>query len=163
MKVKGVTTRVVLLFVLLFFAWLFWSGLFKPLLLGLGLLSCLLTCYLAQRMRYFDEQTFALRFSPRLPAYLGWLVKEVARSSLEVSRVVLKRRLSISPQVIEVDAAMLHPVDQAILGNSITLTPGTLTIDVHQGVIKVHCLTEEGARALISGDMYRRVAALRQG
>ena len=83
------------------------------------------------------------------------------RSSLEVSRVVLDPRLPISPRIVDIDATALHPVDQAILGNSITLTPGTLALDVHDGVIKVHSLTREGADALMSSEMDRRVAALR--
>ena len=155
--------RIFVLLVLLMFAWLFWSGLFEPLLLALGAISCLLTCYMAQRMRYFNDETFALRLSPRLLTYLGWMAKEILRSSIEVSRVVLDPRLPISTRVVEVDATALHPVDQAILGNSITLTPGTLAIDVHRGVIKVHCLTEEGAASLTSGDMYSRVAEIRKG
>ncbi len=151
-----------LLLSLLLAAWLLWSGIFKPLLLGLGAFSCVLTCYLARRMGYFDNEVFALRFSPRLFGYLVWLMKEVLRSSLEVSRVVLDPRLPISPRVVDINATALHPVDQAILGNSITLTPGTLSLDVHRGIIKVHSLTREGAEALMSGDMHRRVAALRE-
>jgi multicomponent Na+:H+ antiporter subunit E len=54
-------------------------------------------------------------------------------------------------------------MDQAILGNSITVTPGTLTLDVHDGVLKVHSLTREGAESLLSGDMDRWVAGLRRG
>ena len=54
-----------------------------------------------------------------------------------------------------------HPFDQVILGNSITLTPGTLALDVYEGVIKVHALTEAGARELAAGDMDRRVTGLR--
>ena len=151
-----------LLFALLLSVWLLWSGVFKPLLLGFGVFSCLLTCWLARRMGYFENEVFALRFSPRLFGYVVWLMREVLRSSLEVSRVVLDPRLPISPRVVEIDAAGLHPVDQAILGNSITLTPGTLALDVHHGIIKVHSLTEKGAEALMSGEMGRRVAALRE-
>jgi multicomponent Na+:H+ antiporter subunit E len=113
-------------------------------------------------MRYFNDETFALHLSPRLLAYLGWMTKQILYSSLEVSRVVLNPRLPISTRVVEVDAIALRPVDQVILGNSITLTPGTLAIDVHRGVIKVHCLTHEGAVALMSGEMYSRVVALRR-
>jgi multicomponent Na+:H+ antiporter subunit E len=76
--------------------------------------------------------------------------------------VVLDPRLPISPQTIEIKASASHPVDQAILGNSITLTPGTLALDVHRGIIQVHCLTQAGADDLTSGEMDRRVAALRQ-
>ncbi|MCB1676394.1 MAG: Na+/H+ antiporter subunit E, partial [Halioglobus sp.] len=142
--------------------WLLWSGIYKPLLLGLGALSCLLTCYIARRMDYFDRDFFMLHFSARLLVYLAWLAKEVVRSSLEVSRIVLDPRLPISPTVLDLDARALHPIDRAILGNSITLTPGTLALDVHRGVVKVHCLTRDGADALMSSGMERRVAALRR-
>lgn len=154
--------RAVLLLGLLMAAWVLWSGQFQPLLLGLGAFSCLLTAYLTRRMGYFDNDVFALRFRLRLLSYWAWLAREVLRSSLEVARVVLDPRLPISPRTIEIKATASHPVDQAILGNSITLTPGTLALDVHRGKIQVHCLTEAGAADLLSGEMDRRVAALRQ-
>ena len=160
-RVSARATRGLLLLILLGAAWVLWSGLFTPLLLGLGTLSCILTCYLAQRMGYLNDETDTLHVSPRLFGYAVWLAKEVIRSSLEVSRAVLDPRLRISPRTIEITATARHPVDQAILGNSITLTPGTLALDLHRGVIKVHCLTEAGADALMTGEMDRRVAALR--
>ena len=161
-QVSQLTTRMLFLVALLSRAWLLWSGIYKPLLLGLGALSCLLTCYVARRMGYFDSEFFMLHFSVRLLVYLAWLAKEVVRSSLEVSRIVLDPRLPISPTIVDIDATALHPIDRAILGNSITLTPGTLALDVHRGVIKVHSLTLEGADALMSSGMERRVAALRK-
>ena len=143
-------------------AWLLWSGLYKPLLLLLGTASCLLCFWLVRRMGYFDDELFALRFSLRLLRYWWWLGGEIIRSSLEVARVVLDPRLPISPRVIDLKAESTHPFDQVILGNSITLTPGTLAIDVHEDVIKVHTLTEEGARELMSGEMNRRVTGMRE-
>ena len=157
------TARMLLLLVLLIAAWLLWSGLFTPLLLGLGAFSCLLTVYLVRRMGYFDNKVFALRFGPRLFGYWAWLAKEVVRSSIEVARIVLNPRLPISPQVFEIKATATHPVDQAMLANSITLTPGTLALDVDDGVILVHSLTRSGADEIITGEMDRRVAALREG
>ena len=154
--------RAVLLLGLLMAAWVLWSGQFQPLLLVLGAFSCLLTAYLTRRMGYFDNEVFALRFGLRLFSYWAWLAREVLRSSIDVARVVLDPRLPISPQTIEIKASATHPVDQAILGNSITLTPGTLALDVHRGKIQVHCLTQAGADDLMSGEMDRRVAALRQ-
>lgn len=142
-------------------AWLLWSGLFKPLLLALGVLSCLLTFYLIRRMGFFDNELFALRFSFRLFIYWAWLAREVVRSSLEVARVVLDPRLPISPRTLKIRATARNPVDQVILGNSITLTPGTLTLDLHEGVLTVHTLTEAGAEDLLQGEMERRVAGLR--
>ncbi len=144
-------------------AWLLWSGIFEPLLLSLGALSCLLTFLVVWRMGYFDKDIFALRFSFRLAAYWAWLIKEIVMSSLEVARVVLSPRLPISCRFIELRATSQNTVDQVILANSITLTPGTLTLDLHEGVLKVHTLTQEGADALIAGEMDRRVAHLREG
>lgn len=155
--------RKLVLLVALAAAWLLWSGLFKPLLLGLGVVSCALTFLLVRRMGYFDNDLFALRFSFRLFGYWAWLGREIIRSSIDVARIIIDPRLPISPQVLEIKATTQHPVDQVILGNSITLTPGTLALDLHRGVIKVHTLTEAGARDLISGEMDRRVNELREG
>ena len=142
-------------------AWLLWSGIYKPLLLGLGMLSCALTIYVKQRMDYFETDVFALRFGRRLFGYWLWLAKEVVKSSLDVARIVLSPSLPISPKVVKIKASCEHPVDQAILANSITLTPGTLALDVYKGEITVHALTQAGADELERGEMDRRVLALR--
>ena len=147
---------------LLVAAWVLWSGMFKPLLLALGAVSCALAGYIAIRMGYFDTRVFALRFNFRLFGYWAWLLKEIVKSSLDVSRVVLARKLRLSTRVIEIDASRLSPVDQAVLGNSITLTPGTLTLDVSDGRLLVHALTADGARAIEEGEMLRRVAAIHE-
>jgi multicomponent Na+:H+ antiporter subunit E len=156
----GVYGRLALVVLLLIAAWLLWSGLYKPLLIGLGALSCALTAFIAKRMGYFDKDTFAFRYNLKLIGFWGWLGREIVRSSLEVARIVLAPKLCIDPKVVELDASDLDPVDQALLGNSITLTPGTLTLDVHEGRLLVHALTSETAAAVLEGEMKRRVAAL---
>lgn len=156
-------TRMLVLLVPLIAAWLLWSGIYKPLLLLLGLLSCVLTIFIKHRMDYFATDVFALRFGGRLLGYWLWLAKEVVKSSLDVARIVLSPSLPISPEIVKVKASCTHPVDQAILANSITLTPGTLALDVHNGEIIVHALTQAGADELRQGEMDRRVAALRGG
>ena len=148
--------------VLLIAAWVLWSGMFKPLLLGLGALSCTLACIIAVRMGYFDSRVFALRVNFRLFGFWIWLFGEIFRSSLEVARVVLSRKPRLHTRVVEIDASKLSPVDQVLLGNSITLTPGTLTLDITEGRIKVHALTVEGAEALEQGDMLKRVAVIHE-
>lgn len=147
---------------LLIAAWVLWSGMFKPLLLGLGAFSCALAGYIAVRMGYFDSRVFALRFNMRLLGFWAWLLTEIVKSSLEVARIVLSRNLRLSTRVVEIDASRLSPVDQAVLGNSITLTPGTLTLDDKDGRLLVHALTAEGAEALEEGEMLRRVAAIHE-
>lgn len=153
--------RVVLLAVLLAAAWLLWSGFFKPLLLALGALSCAIVLVVAYRMHLFDTDIFALRFTSRLLRFWVWLGREIVRSSLEVTRLVLTPKLPIKPTVVEFDSKCEHPVDRVILGNSITLTPGTLTLSLDEQRFTVHALTEEGARDIAGGEMDRRVSELR--
>ena len=151
----------VILTLLVWFAfWLLWSGLYKPLLITLGIISCLLVFVLARRMAYFDKSIYPPGLVFRLIPFWTWLSKELVITNLLVARIVLSPKMKISPTVVEIDALSKGPIGQAILGNSITLTPGTVTMDDHEGRLIVHCLTEEGARDLQAGEMNRRVAAL---
>lgn len=151
----------ILLGVLLAAAWLLWSGFFNPLMLVLGGFSCALVLLVAYRMHLFDSDVFALRFTSRLFRFWIWLGREIVRSGLEVTRAVLHPRLPISPTVVEFDSRCEHPVDRVILGNSITLTPGTLTLQIDKQHFIVHALNEQGARDILEGEMERRVSGLR--
>lgn len=155
------TARMALMAALVAAAWLLWSGFFTPLLLGLGAFSCALVVFLSYRMHLFDTDVFALRLSLRLFRFWAWLAGEIVRSSLEVARLVLSPRMPISPTVVDIEAGSAHPVDRAILGNSITLTPGTLTLRIVGQQLTVHALTRDAAEALLAGEMNRRVTALR--
>jgi len=141
-------------------AWLLWSGLYKPLLLGLGAVSCLLVLYLAHRMALTQAGVFTLSLLPRIFGFWGWLLKEIIKSNVEVARIVLDPHLTMQPQVVEIESETQLETGHAILGNSITLTPGTVTLDVFNGKLKVHCLTDAGASALKAGEMNRRVRAV---
>ena len=155
-------TRMLALLVPLAAAWLLWSGIYKPLLLVLGAFSCVLTIYIKHRMEYFQTEVFALQFGRRLFGYWLWLAKEVIKSSLDVARIIVSPSLPISPQVLTVKASSQNPIDQVTLANSITLTPGTLALDVHEGEITVHALTKAGADELRKNEMDRRIQALRE-
>lgn len=152
--------QTIFLSVILALAWLLWSGLYKPLLLTLGLLSCALTVIVVRRMEFFDKETYSLKPNLKLLRYWFWLLKEITHSSIAVTKVILNPSLPISPRVVSVTAPSDQSFDQVILGNSITLTPGALTLDIHEGTLRVHTLTDEGARALLSGEMLERVERL---
>lgn len=150
---------VVSLTLLLALAWLLWSGMYTPLLLGLGVFSCLLSLYLAKRIGFFEE-VYALRVMPGLVRYWLWLLWEIFKTSVDVALIILHPKLPISPTVVKFKALPEGPVGQAILANSITLTPGTVTLDVHEGELQVHCLTKVGAEELLSGVFNSRAAKL---
>ena len=153
---------ILILFALLAVTWLVWSGFFKALLLFLGLVSSVLCLWLTIRMRFFDDYLFCLPVGLGFVGYLFWLLREVLKSSLDVTKIVLSPSLPISPRIARIRAGSEHPYDQVLFANSITLTPGTLSMDVDKGVITVHSLTEEGMRDLMSGEMDRRITALRR-
>ena len=159
---RAYVARVVLLTILLAAAWLLWSGFFKPLMLAFGAFSCALVLITAHRMHLFDTDVFQLRFMSRLIRFWFWLGREIVRSSLDVTRIVLNPKLPIKPTVTEFDSHCGHPVDRVILGNSITLTPGTLTLSIDGQHFTVHALTEAGARDIEGGEMDRRVSELRR-
>ena len=152
-------SRLLLLALILAAAWLLWSGLYKALLLGLGAFSVALCLWLAHRIGVFAEPS-PFASVVRLPRLWGWLLIEIVKSSIDVARVILDPKLPISPTVVRFDTLCKGPVGQAILGNSITLSPGTVTLDVHENSVTVHCLTEKSARDLGSGELDRRVAAV---
>lgn len=153
-------SSVLLLLLVLAISWLLWSGLYKPLVMGLGVFSCGLSAYLAHRMGFFRHHKALFRLLPRLPGYWLWLLKEIVISSIDVAKLILSPSLPISPTVVVLDAKAKTDVGQVILGNSITLSPGTVTLDVHEGKLLIHCLTSEGAKELQKGEANRRAAAL---
>jgi multicomponent Na+:H+ antiporter subunit E len=141
--------------------WLLLSGYFQVLLICFGILSCALVAWLGARMDRTDgEHHFGLVRPLATIRYFGWLTLEVIKSNLDVSRRILSPRLPISPTVIRVPASQRTEIGRVMFANSITLTPGTVSIDVQAGEIEVHALSREGADALLEGEMNRRVRAI---
>ncbi len=141
--------------------WLALSGYFQALLISFGILSCVLVTWLGARMDRTDGEHHVGLVRPLATIrYLGWLTLEVIKSNLDVSRRILSPRLPISPTVVWVPASQKSEIGRVIFANSITLTPGTVSIDVQAGEIEVHALSKEGADALLEGEMNRRVRAI---
>ena len=142
-----------------------WSGYFKPLLLGLGLASALVCTYLAVRMRKADgvgSQFKFLEHVHQLATYWPWLLLEIAKSNVDVAKIILSGKMNIDPVMIRLKAGQVTEMGQVIYGNSITLTPGTITVDIDDGELLVHALTQSGADGLAEGEMDRRITALEQ-
>ncbi len=150
------------LLILLFGIWVLWSGIYKPLLFGLGLFSCFLSVWLAKRLGFFHHG-IPLRSLFRLPKLWVWLLLQVIKSSIDVARVVLSPSLPIQPKLVELTTDEHSETGKVILGNSITLSPGTVTIDVHEDRLLVHCLTKDSEADLRSGELDARIAQLELG
>ncbi|UOD50444.1 Na+/H+ antiporter subunit E [Orrella daihaiensis] len=153
--------HIVVLFITLAALWLLWSGLYLPLMLALGAASVVLVIWLTRRFETIDHESVPVHLGFKVITYWAWLLKEIVVSSLQVTKIVLSPSMPISPKVVQVQSKSKGEVRQVIFGNSITLTPGTLTTDLDDnGLVTVHALTEEGADGVVNGDMNDRVAAL---
>jgi multicomponent Na+:H+ antiporter subunit E len=144
----------------LFGVWLLWSGHFGPLLLSFGVLSCAVVVAIARKMRIVDREGAPVELALRALAYVPWLLWEIVKANIDVARRILDPRLPISPTIIKVRAGQRHDITRVIYANSITLTPGTVSVDTDGDEITIHALTEEAARAVETGDMNRRVSRL---
>ncbi|HBQ39104.1 MAG TPA: hypothetical protein DD808_00825, partial [Halieaceae bacterium] len=94
------------------------------------------------------------------PRYWLWLLWEMVVTNVQVLRLVLGPKSALSPTIVDIDAAASSKFALTLLGNSITLTPGTLTINIDDARITTHCLTRAAAEDLRGGAMSRRVAAV---
>jgi multicomponent Na+:H+ antiporter subunit E len=153
--------HILVLFVTLAALWLLWSGLYLPLMLALGLASVVLVVWLTRRLETIDHESVPTHLGPKVISYWAWLIKEIVVSSITVTKIVLSRDMPISPTVVQTRSKSPGVVGRVLFGNSITLTPGTLTTDMDDdGLLTVHALTKEGADGVVNGDMNDRVAAL---
>ena len=150
-------SRTLSLFILLFLSWLLLSGIYTGLLLALGVLSCLLVVAVCRRMKIVDPEGHPIHLIPGLLRYMPWFLWAIVKSNLDVVRRIVHPRLPLSPRLIRVEASQKTHLGQVIYANSITLTPGTVSVETDEGVIDVHALTIESAEDVRSGDMDRRV------
>lgn len=155
---RGETIRATLrtaLFLAVF--WLVLSGHFEPLPLVLGALSVALVCWLDWWAGLKQFHNVTVPFLLRLPRYLLWLSWQVLRSAVAVTRQVWSPRPALRPVVEPTAAGDLPELAQVIYANSITLTPGTLSLDVDDDRILVHSLVFGDVDDLHDGAMRSKV------
>jgi multicomponent Na+:H+ antiporter subunit E len=141
----------------LFAFWVVLSGFFTPFLLAAGLGSAIAVAWFAQRMRVVDQESLPAHLAHRALWYWPWLMKEIAKSAWDVARLVVHPQMPIEPALVRFRPSQRTHVGLCSHANSITLTPGTITVDVSASEILVHALTTEGAEGVLSGAMDRKV------
>jgi len=178
------------LFLHLAVAWLLWSGHFEIDLLIYGLVSCLIVVAIIRRLRVLDRESLPVYLGLRpFLSYVPWMVWEVIKANVNVARIILDPKLPIDPELVRVPADQKTALAQVIYANSITLTPGTISMDIRthrrmegardrredaestddparsgwaiiHGSILVHALTSDAAEEVVQGEMGRRVSRL---
>jgi multicomponent Na+:H+ antiporter subunit E len=144
------------LFIALSVTWLLWSGIYDdPKILGLGMASCLGVVALTARMKGGDFESAPPGLWLRLLIYSPWIIWEIAKANVDVTLCVLGVR-PISPRLIRVPTTQKTALGLTLYANSITLTPGTISLDVRDNHILVHALTADTAAGLADGNMDRK-------
>ncbi len=151
------------LVVSLFAFWLLLSGVYTHFLVLTGLGASIAVGALAFRMEVADREGHPLHFAPAVVTYWPWLIMEVLKSGLKVARIILDPRLPVSPTLARFRPTQKSAVGLATHANSITLTPGTITIEARPGEFLVHALTRADAAGLAGSEMDRRVSRLEGG
>ena len=144
----------------LFAFWLLLSGIYTPFLLAAGLGAAIAVATLARRMEVLDREGHPIHLALAALAYWPWLAKEIVKSGWRVSRIILDPRLPISPTLVRFRPSQTSTVALATHANSITLTPGTITVEADRDEFLVHALTREAAAGVIGSEMDRRVSRL---
>ena len=144
--------------IVLYAFWILLSGYFEPFLLAAGAGSALCVVLLARRMKIADREGHPIQMIASVVLYWPWLVKEIAKSAWDVSRIILDPRLPISPTLVRFKPSQKTPVGLTTHANSITLTPGTITVEATKDEFLVHALTRVGAEGVIDSEMDRRIS-----
>lgn len=140
--------------------WLLNSGHYNSLLLCLGALSIALVVWIAHKMDVVDHEGQPINATIKMPVYFVWLLKEIVLSNIDVVKRIWLAPNSISPTVATLPLSQKEDMGRVIYANSITLTPGTVTLDLDDKEVTVHALTKEGLESLEEGEMDRRVSQL---
>lgn len=157
--------------VVLCILWVILSEKFDPFHLGIGAVSALCIATGTQRLLFLPPEIAAPSVYPfqampwvRLLLYIPWLCWQIVLSSIAVAGLVLHPKMPIEPTLVRFQTSLPHPLAQLTLATSITLTPGTVTLDVENDTFLVHAITVASARELAPasglGAMPQRVAAL---
>lgn len=150
--------HVVWLGLLLLWVWHWWSGHFTPQIEFFSIASVALVLFLAVRMRTPDLEGSPLAWLHlRTVTYLPWLLVEIAKANLDVTKRILSPSLPITRRMIRARSTQKSDLGRVMFANSITLTPGTVSVIVEEDDILVHALCDEAADGLLSGEMDERV------
>jgi multicomponent Na+:H+ antiporter subunit E len=159
------------LILMLFTFWIILSGKFDVFHLGIGAVSAVCIALGTRRLLLLTPaietaQTHPMDAVPwlRLLLYVPWLIWQIVLSSLHVAVVVVHPKMPIQPRLVRFHAQLPHNLARLTLATSITMTPGTITLDVQGDEFLVHALTEKSAQSLIpseeEGSMQSQVLSL---
>jgi multicomponent Na+:H+ antiporter subunit E len=152
--------RSVVSFIALFATWVTLSGHFSPYFLLSGAACSALTVWLMGRLDVFGKGAWPLNLPRLVVSYLPWLIWQVVKANINVALRVWTPRLRIEPQIVRVPCRLQTEAGLALFANSITLTPGTVTLAIEGDELVVHSLSDVASRSVLEPAMQDRIAAM---
>jgi len=171
---KEFLLKSVIQFGLLLGLWLLLSGHYDVFHISMGIFSALVVVLLHVRLRkyyFFEEEladvkarmkdvfTVRVRYG-RVLFYIPWLIWQIVVASLQVAAVVLNPKMPIDPALLRFKTKLPNTSAKVILGNSITLTPGTITVQIKGDEFLVHALMEASSSGIVDDSLPGEVAKL---
>lgn len=155
--------RQISFFLLLLGFWLLLSGRFNPLFIGMGVASSLLISRAVTPL--FEHTIGPAGVHPRvrtgrLLVYIGWLLGRMLVSALQIAWIVLNPRVPPKPGIVRLRTDLRSPAARAMLANSITLVPGSMTLEMDADELTVHSFTPDAVEDLATAAMQNRIAAI---
>lgn len=154
------------LFVALTAFWFALSGRTDPVFVGMGLVSAAVVSAITQSfvksaLRYATVPARdLLRSAGYFASYLVWLVGRMTVASIQIAYFVLHPRLPLDPAVVRIPTSLRSPLARTIVANTITLIPGTITIDLTEDEFVVHAYVPQAADDLVNGVLQNKVGAI---
>ena len=150
--------RIIGAIVVLLALWLLLSGIYQPMIIGFGVVSSLVAVLVVARMNALDGDPVRLILKPvTFAGYLIWLMVEIAKANWAVTRIVLAPVMPVRQHLFGVRFSQKTDVGQVTFANSITLTPGTITVQTEDDRFLVHALAYTHTTIGELGEMDRRV------
>jgi multicomponent Na+:H+ antiporter subunit E len=138
--------------------WLTLSGYFIPLILIFGAISIGIVVWMCRRMGILDGETVPYLTVPLTLQYFIWLFSEIVKANVQVVKAVLSPDLEVSPTLVKIPLNTDADIAETMFANSITLTPGTVSVDMQPDHILVHALLEDMSAPEGFEEMERRSA-----
>lgn len=144
--------------------WLLLSGHYDVFHISLGICSIILVLWIDNKLfahRFFpDEKEYKSLRIGKFLLYLPWLLWQIVISSLQVAYVILSPQMPVNISLIRFKTKLPNMTSKVILGNSITLTPGTLTIEINEDEFLVHALTDASSAGILDSNLPNHVGSL---
>lgn len=151
-------------FMILFFFWLHLSGKFDIFHLTLGVISCALVSWISGDLLFREKRVRSTTLWQilRFLKYLPWLLYQIILANIHVAYLVLHPKMLtlIDPHIVQFRVKLKTDMGLTTFGNSITLTPGTITVLIHKGLFYVHAINQKVADDLLTGEMEDRVTQI---